>query len=703
MNYICKKDIFMKKIGLIIVLFLLQNLLIAQNIEKADSILNKRGEICFSFNTLDKSLINTVTKIVSIDKVLPNGYVFCYANKKGFYKFLELNIPWKIEPHSTDIATDIKMFDSHSIKSTLVWDAYPTYSAYLDLMAQFQSIYPNLCRIDTILSSTPGGRKILVAKISDNINIKEDEPQFFYTSSMHGDETTGYILMLRLIDYLLTNYATNSRVANLVNNVEIYINPLANPDGTYKGGNSSVSSATRFNSDTVDLNRNFPDFVGGSHPDGELWQPETEAFMNFAEKHNFVMSANFHGGIELANYPWDCKYALNADDNWWNYISKEYADTAKKASGFNGYFTDIVNGSYPGVTNGAAWYKVYGGRQDYMNYWHHCREFTLEISGTKLLPANQLPNHWNYNYLSFLNYMQQSLYGFRGIITDSITNFPVKAKVTVVGHDIDSTDVYSALPIGNYHRPIKAGTWTLKFEAPNYYPKTISNITISDKQTLRFDVKLLRDTTICVAPTVQCSTFSSSAITNSKMKIHWTRGNGTGGVIVVAKSANPVNYGPESGTNYIADSTFGNGSEIGIENYVVYKGTDTSANISGLSENTTYYFTIYEYNTLGTCYKMPALIGNATTIVGISENEISVENIKIYPNPNNGKFTIDASNIDDDINIEIFNYAGKIIKTLSLKKYSVVSIDISNFTNGIYFARIFDGKKSSYKKLIISK
>jgi carboxypeptidase D len=41
-------------------------------------------------------------------------------------------------------------------------------------------------------------------------NTDEYEPEFMYTSTMHGDETVGYVLMLRLIDYLLTNYGNQS-------------------------------------------------------------------------------------------------------------------------------------------------------------------------------------------------------------------------------------------------------------------------------------------------------------------------------------------------------------------------------------------------------------------------------------------------------------------------------------------------------------
>jgi hypothetical protein len=181
----------------------------------------------------------------------------------------------------------------------------------------------------------------------------------------------------------------------MVNNMDIWINPLANPDGTYAGGNNSVNGATRYNANFVDLNRNYPDPDDGPHPDGNPWQVETIAFMDFAEGRDFVMSANFHGGAEVVNYPWDTWSHFHADDNWWQYVSREYADTVHDNAPF-GYMNYLNNG----ITNGYAWYEITGGRQDYMNYFHQCREFTLEISDIKLLPANQLINHWNYNYRS---------------------------------------------------------------------------------------------------------------------------------------------------------------------------------------------------------------------------------------------------------------------------------------------------------------
>src|SRR5690606_23026121 len=116
------------------------------------------------------------------------------------------------------------------------------------------------------------------------------------------DELTGYVLMLRLIDSLLATYGTDARITQLVNNAEIWINPLANPDGTFRSGNNTVSGATRYNYNNYDLNRNFPDPILGVNPNQQI---ETTRFRNIAETNNFALVANFHGGTEVVNYPWD--------------------------------------------------------------------------------------------------------------------------------------------------------------------------------------------------------------------------------------------------------------------------------------------------------------------------------------------------------------------------------------------------------------
>jgi len=454
-----------------------------QNNRVVDSLFKNSNELYFVFEKPDKYNIGVISKIVSIDNLKDNS-VYAYANKKEFIDFLQLQFPYKILTHPGKLINPI-MSDFQSFFSSRAWNSYPTYQAYDSIMHQFEIDYPGLCKVHNI-GTLSSGRKLLAVKISDSIETRENEPQFLYTATMHGDETTGYVLMLRFIDYLLSNYGTDSRVTNLVNSIEIWINPLANPDGTYNGGNNSVYGATRYNSNGIDLNRNYHDLQTGPHPDGFAWQPETVHFMNLADSNNFVMAANFHGGAELVNYPWDTWAVNHADKNWWELVSYEYADTAQFNSP-SGYFDDYGSG----VTNGYVWYEVDGGRQDYMNYFHQCREFTLEISSTKILPSSQLMAHWDYNYRSALNYLEQCLYGIRGIVTDSLTGQPLKAKVFISGHDIDSSHVYSSLPAGNYHRPIYTGSYSLTFSAPGYNSKTISNVTATNYSTTVLDVELV--------------------------------------------------------------------------------------------------------------------------------------------------------------------------------------------------------------------
>ncbi len=473
----------MKKLFLL--LFLLCSFLIisAQSISKqanqAQQYLDSRGEVYFSFQLNDLSQLSALSRKISISKVQGNT-IFAFANQNEFSVFLTHNIDYSILPAPSELY-QVQMTENS--RQALSWNYYPTYNAYETLMQQFVTDHPEICKLITI-TKLASGRKILALRISENVNTEENEPEFLYTSSIHGNETAGYILMLHLADYLLTNYGSDERITNLVNNFDIVICPLANPDGTYKGGNSTVQGATRYNANYIDLNRNYPDPENGPHPDGNAWQPETLAFMNFANQNTFTMSANFHGGTEVVNYPWDTWPRLSADDEWWQYVSREYANTVHINAP-----TDYMKQFNNGITNGYQWYEIDGGRQDYMNYFQHCREATIEISDDFILPENDLISYWNYNYRSFLNYIEQSGYGLRGLVTDSMSGVPLYAKIYISGFDKDSSHIYTDPQVGDYHRLLKGGSYTVTYSANGYLPKNIT-VQVFDKQATIVNVQL---------------------------------------------------------------------------------------------------------------------------------------------------------------------------------------------------------------------
>ncbi len=461
----------------------------------AVQIIEQRGEVYLSFRYPPKYSINHFSKILSIDKVEANRQIFAYANANEFQKFLEYGIPYQLEKDAyaltnPQMATSMAAFMQS-------WDTYPTYEQYDSLMHKLANDYPDLCRFHS-LGTLSSGRQILALQLGDSANMHQKEARFFYTSSMHGNELTSYVLMLQFADYLLSNYGQNAVVDSIMNNVEIWINPLANPDGAYYLGNNTLSGAKRYNDNLVDLNRNFPDPNKGPHPDGNSWQLETQIFMDFSDSMHFTMSANFHGGAEVMNYPWDTWSKLPADNAWWLYVCHQYADTAQAYSWLN-YFIGPLAANGTGVVNGYQWYPVYGGRQDYMNYFHGCREVTVEISTDKIPAGSSLPVYWNANYRSMLSYLNQARYGISGVVTDSISGKPLAAKVFVNSHDIDSSHIRTNLPYGDYYRLIDVGTYSITYSAPHYYSKTIT-VNVQRDNLIKLNVALLPDYTSLYEP-----------------------------------------------------------------------------------------------------------------------------------------------------------------------------------------------------------
>ena len=85
------------------------------------------------------------------------------------------------------------------------WPTYPQLEAELQAVA---AAHPELVRLVTI-GNTIQGRAIWLMKISDNPGIEEMEPEFKFTSSIHGDEVTGLELCRRMIHHLVDNYGTD--------------------------------------------------------------------------------------------------------------------------------------------------------------------------------------------------------------------------------------------------------------------------------------------------------------------------------------------------------------------------------------------------------------------------------------------------------------------------------------------------------------
>ena len=140
---------------------------------------------------------------------------------------------------------------------------------------------------------------------------------------------------------------------------------------------------------------------------------------------------------------------------------------------------------------------------------------------------------------------------------------------------------------------------------------------------------------------------------------------------------------------YSTDNTFATYNNGTISN--------TEVLISGLEYDTEYFWRIQA--TDGSQFSEWSEVWSFTTknYVGLSDigkNEL----ITIYPNPTTGIFTIQGKGIQS---IQITNISGQIVKQLTINNEQF-TIDLSNYSKGIYFINIqFDNKKIS-KKIIVN-
>ena len=140
-------------------------------------------------------------------------------------------------------------------------------------------------------------------------------------ANMHGNEAVGRELMLALAAYLLENFQTDQRVREIVSQTDIHIMPSLNPDG-FENSTLGVCSGHhigtgRHNGNHIDLNRAFPSWDDVSLSKNELLErsePEVAAVVDWVFSQPFVLSANFHDGAVVVNYPYDDSYLSSGQE-----------------------------------------------------------------------------------------------------------------------------------------------------------------------------------------------------------------------------------------------------------------------------------------------------------------------------------------------------------------------------------------------------
>ena len=269
---------------------------------------------------------------------------------------------------------------------------YPSPEQSAQILKDLALAHPDLAQVFSIGKSVQG-RDLWVIKITKNVVQSNNRPEFKYIANMHGDEIVGRELMVMLAKELLENYGHDSTATNLIDNLQIYIMPSMNPDGAAAG--------TRRNSKDADLNRDFPEWSLNNPNTPEGHADETQLVIEWQKHHQFVLSANFHGGAEVVNFPWDGVQEVHPLNDLVKELSLNYA----KQVPYIYHSTQFENG----ITNGWAWYEVKGGMQDWSWYFYKDIQLTIELSMEKWPSFSTINGYFSANKSAMIDYISQTL------------------------------------------------------------------------------------------------------------------------------------------------------------------------------------------------------------------------------------------------------------------------------------------------------
>ncbi|MFW6064531.1 MAG: M14 family zinc carboxypeptidase [Candidatus Natronoplasma sp.] len=229
------------------------------------------------------------------------------------------------------VKSDEDLLDSYPFKNE-----YPSVQQlnewYDDLIAENPNITEKIH-----LGESWEGRDIWVIKVSDNVSEEEDEPSVFLQGNIHAREWSTNQVASYYLWRIVEGYGSNETITWMVNNRQIYVAPMVNPDGYIHDGNGDLNQRRGWRKNRnesvgtstdvgVDLNRNWDiDWESGNPDPGSDTYHGEEPFSEYETQHlrDFILSKDIdsfqdihsHAGTLLI--PWAYKGDPSPHDSWY--------------------------------------------------------------------------------------------------------------------------------------------------------------------------------------------------------------------------------------------------------------------------------------------------------------------------------------------------------------------------------------------------
>ncbi|MCP3944856.1 MAG: zinc carboxypeptidase [Desulfobacteraceae bacterium] len=196
-----------------------------------------------------------------------------------------------------------------------------------DQLYKIAETYPDITDLEVIGYSTKDRPMIAMHITNEASPFFKKKKEVLFLATHHAREWMATQMAMRLINHLTQSYGIDTRITTLLDTTNIWIVPVANPDGyeytftderlwrknlSDNDGDGEITLA-----DGVDLNRNFETHWGlddeGSSPDiqdqtyrgtGPNSEPETQVVVDFIKNHKFKFIISYHTYSNLILYPW---------------------------------------------------------------------------------------------------------------------------------------------------------------------------------------------------------------------------------------------------------------------------------------------------------------------------------------------------------------------------------------------------------------
>ncbi|HPO61881.1 MAG TPA: M14 family zinc carboxypeptidase [Candidatus Kapabacteria bacterium] len=332
-------------------------------------------------------------------------------------------------------------------------DEYHSYAQIIALMDSLVNAFPDIC-VKINFGTSLGNRQLAALKISDNVSETEFEPTVIFDGGIHGDEVGGPENLIRLAREMCIGYGTDSLYTYLINNRQILLYVMVNPDGRV--------NMSRYNNNGIDVNRDCGymwDAEGGS-PDA-FSQVETKALRECVVSNPAVIHITYHSGTQNILYLWGYRYDATPDNTHHTNLANLYASS----SGYSNLL--VQQGSQMYIVNGATDDAAYG--------FMGTMSYTMEISNNKQPAGTQINYYYQANKSAMLTMLEEAEFGVSGTVTDAVTGKPINDAMVFV----NSYYPAYANSAGAYFKYLLPGTYSITIKANGYETQTIDNISVT--------------------------------------------------------------------------------------------------------------------------------------------------------------------------------------------------------------------------------